>query len=420
MTRNTIRLGILCRVTAAGLLVALLSACHRTGEIRPEHPNAAAPTALPAPPTGPSGTAAPQEVLGNGSHAGSSAMDPDTMVAHFINVGQGDATLLEFSCAAMLIDTGGESTHRVSGNVLLQNYLEAFFARRPDLDRTLQLVVLSHPHADHTHGVSVLLNADPAIRIMNVVDDGTPGAHDSGRSGQVALESYAQSTPGVGYAGLAEADIPAPTGLTSHVIDPINCHKGGSGVDPKISAFWGRVHSDQAWATDPNNNSVVLRVAFGKSVFLFMGDLRDHGISAMLDAYSDDLSMFDADVLKVGHHGSANGTTADLVAAVTPKIAVIQSGDSTPDNEQFSAYAFGHPNTAALALLLDPTHGVSMDRSQPAVNVRVGVKGRNPKTHAKPSFTTQTFTKAIYDNAWDGNIDVTAKADGDLSVQTEH
>jgi competence protein ComEC len=343
--------------------------------------------------------------------------DADTMVAHFINVGQGDAILLEFSCGAVLIDTGGEKTQRVLGRERLRDYLEEFFGRRADLARTLDLVVLSHPHADHTDGVQILTEADPAFAILNVLDDGEPGSHDSGRAGQLALEHYIAENEG-GYLGLAESDIKTVSGVTNEVIDPINCRRDGVGVDPRITALWGRVDLDTAWAKNANNDSVVLRIDFGSASFLFLGDVEHEGLSAMLESYELDQSAFNVDVLKVGHHGSSNATTADFIRAVTPKIAIIQAGDSTPDEERFSAYAFGHPNRVAVQLLLDQDYGVSMDR--PIKEVRVGIKGRAPNSDVPPQFTKMQLRKAIYSSSWDGNIAVVAKADGRLWVESEY
>lgn len=343
-----------------------------------------------------------------------SEANPNTMVAHFIDVGQGDATLLEFSCGAILIDTGGEGTDEVTGRERLKTYLEEFFARRADLAWTLNLVVLSHPHKDHTDGVSVLLQHEPAFTIENILDNGAQDT-GSGITGQRALQSHAGAS-GAGYVGLTETDIATTAGATDSVIDPINCRQGNQGVDPKIAVLWGRTDLDTGWANNANNDSIVLRVAFGKAVFLFTGDLEVEGIEAMLDSYQADQSAFDIDVLKVGHHGSRNATTADFVAALTPKIAVIQSGDSTLSRATFSAYSFAHPNQNAVNLLLDSAHGVSMQREP--VRVRVGVKGRNPSTGEGPRFTNKTISRAIYANGWDGNIAVTADANGTLSVET--
>lgn len=337
----------------------------------------------------------------------------DQMVAHFIDVGQGDAVLLEFSCGAVLIDTGGELTDEVVGRDRLGDYLRDFFLRRADLANTLKLVVLSHPHKDHTDGVTTLLEAQPEITIENVLDNGATDK-GSGISGQRKLQHYAADS-GAGYVGLSEADITSAAGMTSSTIDPIDCRPGG-GVDPRIVALWGRVDLNTGWANDANNDSVVVRVDFGNASFLFTGDLEKEGIDAMLTSYAVDLSAFDVDVLKVGHHGSYNATTDAFVAAVTPKIAIIQAGDSTLSQAPFSAYSFAHPHQDAIRMLLDSQHGVSMTR--PTKNVPVGVKGRNPTTGALPQFTTIAVKRAIYTTGWDGNIAVIAKKDGTLRVET--
>lgn len=367
------------------------------------------PDALKRTPVGPSPSAS--AVFPSALPASQAA--PDQMVAHFIDVGQGDAVLLEFSCAAVLVDTGGESSDEVPGRDRLLDYLRDFFLRRADLANTLKLVVLSHPHKDHTNGVAALLEAQPEITIENVVDNGAM-AKGSGISGQLKLQQYANDT-GAGYLGLTEAAITSVSGMTGPVIDPVDCRPGG-GVDPKIAALWGRVDLNTTWANDANNDSVVLRVDFGKASFLFTGDLEKEGIEAMLTSFEADNSAFDVDVIKVGHHGSHNATTEALVAAVTPKIAIIQAGDSTLSRATFSAYSFAHPHQDAIRMLLDTQSGVSMER--PPKKVRVGVKGRNPTTGAAPEFTPIQLKRAIYTNSWDGNIAVTANKDGTLKVQT--
>lgn len=338
---------------------------------------------------------------------------PDEMVAHFIDVGQGDAVLLEFSCAAVLIDTGGELTNEVTGRKRLAAYLQAFFLRRPELANTLKLVVLSHPHKDHTDGVTALLEATPPIVIENVVDNGATDK-GSGIAGQRKLQKYAKDA-GAGYAGITETDITSTAGMTSDVVDPVDCRSGG-GVDPQIVALWGRVDLNLPWANDANNDSVVLRVDFGKASFLFTGDLEKEGIDAMLESYEVDRSIFNVDVLKVGHHGSYNATTNALIAAVTPKVAVIQAGNAALSRDLFSAYSFGHPHQDAVAMLLDAQNGASMPRK--AKDVQVGVRGRNPSTGAPPEFKTITVNRALYTTGWDGGIAVSANKDGTIKVET--
>jgi competence protein ComEC len=77
------------------------------------------------------------------------ALQAQTKV-HYINVGQADAILLEFDHAAMMIDAGGEATRSAEEKTHLVAYLNKFFERRPDLNRTIHTIIISHPHKDHT------------------------------------------------------------------------------------------------------------------------------------------------------------------------------------------------------------------------------------------------------------------------------
>src|SRR5688572_17277402 len=102
------------------------------------------------------------------------------MRVHLINVGQGCATLIEFPCAAILIDAGGEQNPFCRSTDSLKAYLEGFFERRQDLNHTLHCVYLTHPHIDHTRGVNVLLNSPFVIK--NAVTDGRPASPTSGQT----------------------------------------------------------------------------------------------------------------------------------------------------------------------------------------------------------------------------------------------
>lgn len=94
------------------------------------------------------------------------------MRVHLIDVGAGAATLIEFPCAAMLVDTGGESGGDFDSTSILVKYLDDFFERRGDLAGTLDLLVLTHPHVDHTRGVRSVLER---YRVKNAVTNGRQG-----------------------------------------------------------------------------------------------------------------------------------------------------------------------------------------------------------------------------------------------------
>jgi competence protein ComEC len=328
---------------------------------------------------------APEGVVAPAAHS--------TMLVHFIDVGQGAATLFEFADGAVLVDTGGEENRFVHSDALLQTYLDAFFARRADLHGHLASVILTHPHLDHTHGVHVVIEH---YAPGNVVTNGQ--TYGSGSAQQNELIHWAADHHDVGYEAVALDHIP-PRGLTDAVIDPVH----GAGVDPVLTVLWGQVASDPGWGAkdfkNNNNHSVVVRVDFGKASVLVTGDLEEPAIRDILKRYQG-TRLLDADIYEVGHHGSINGTIPEFVDAVTPSYAVIECG--RPDHEaQFCAWAFGHPRAEVVEMLQQ-----RIPTPRPEIQVQVGL-------HAK-TFEARTVSKAIYATRWDGNVVLEVSADGGI------
>lgn len=343
------------------------------------------------------------------SHAGPVTPTSKLMAAHFIDIGQGSATLLEFPCGAVLIDTGGEEGDDFSGKANLTNYLDEFFARRTDLDHTLDLVVLSHPHIDHTRGVEALETL-PQITVKNVIDNGESD-HGSGKRQQVRLRSLAAQ-----YQDIRESEITSVDGLSSPVIDPIVCDE----VDPQIRAVWGHLDArpdvdgdgrsdwpEREWINE-NNHSVVLRVDFGDSSFLFPGDIQQAASQSIVASYEEDSTILDVDVLNVPHHGSENGVTRDLLSKATPRIAVIQAGSNRREGS-FTAFGHGHPRKRIVELLT-ASGGVSGTSS--AVMV--------PVATAQATFVSFSLDKAVFSNSWDGTVILYANTNGQIQVVTEN
>ena len=329
-----------------------------------------------------------------------SPLNAGEMRAHVIDVGQGAATLFEFSCGAVLVDTGGEKNHLFDSTTRIREYLTAFFQQRPDLNSTLDLVVLTHPHIDHTRGVATILEE---CNVRNVVDNGQ--TEGSGGAQQRVLELYAQDHPDVGYQAIRLEDIDAMHGLTSQVIDPITCPD----VDPEIRVLWGQVGSNPGWGAaefkNANNHSVVVRLDFGQSSFLVTGDLEEGAIESFLERYRA-TTLLDTDVYEVGHHGSRNGTTPELITALSPELAVISMGSPTR-KIPWSAWQYGHPNKG-IVLALEA--GVTGTRE--AITVSLGIKGGN-----HPEFEPARITHAIYGTGWDGTVVISAAADGRIRIQ---
>jgi len=323
------------------------------------------------------------------------------MRAHFIDVGQGDSTLLEFPCAAMLIDTGGELDPGFDSTAALRDYLDAFFARRTDLNQTIALLVITHPHIDHTRGIPMVLER---YHVTHVIDDGL--VRSSGGEQAKLLHEWLRSHPEVLHEDVHAAAAP-PRGLTDDVIDPIRCDK----VDPEIRALWGQVDVDPGWPIDAfgkrpfdneNNHSVVVRVDFGQSSFLFPGDLEEQAIADLVHAYQP-TGLLDVDVYKVGHHGSRNGTTGPELAAMTPRIAVISSGPPTR-HWDWTAWQYGHPSKRIVKLLGERVS----DRRAP-MSVLAGER--------REEFSEASVEQAIYATAWDGTVVIDADTGGRMHVE---
>ncbi len=217
---------------------------------------------------------------------------------HFIDVGQADAALVLCGDAAMLIDGGN-----ADDSSLIYSYL-----RDNGIDY-LDYVIATHPHEDHIGGIP------GAMAYADVGKIFSPTVH-SDNEFFIAL-SKAASECG------AEIEVPK-TGDSFSL--------GGADVE-----IVGPIKTDYE---DINNISLVLRVVYGETVFLFTGDAERESEQDIL-ASGRDIS---ANVLKVGHHGSRDSSIYPFLSAVMPEYAVISVGK---DN------SYGHPTDAALSRLRD-------------------------------------------------------------------
>lgn len=344
-----------------------------------------------------------------------SVLADDVMRVHFIDVGQGDAALVEFPCGSILIDTGGEEwperRPRYRSTPVLVDYLTKFFDSRPDLGGRLDLLVLTHPHLDHTRGVSEVVSR---FRPRNVVHNNE--RRGSGIDGQRALIRYARSNAGVNSWYVLERLIDKTTGMTNSTIDPLDCGT----INPEIRVLWGGLRPRPAgWRRtdhrDGNNHSIVVRVDFGDASALWTGDLEEAeepgdraGIESLVDFYAGN-GLLDVDVYQVGHHGSHNGTTPNLLTAMSPEIAVISAGPANCERRGFTAYSFGHPRENVVQEL---EASVTAVRATPA-SVRTYL-GTGPTS----SLNLRTVTKAVYSTGWDGTVVLAATADGTWSVNS--
>jgi beta-lactamase superfamily II metal-dependent hydrolase len=329
---------------------------------------------------------------------------PDSqMVVHFIDVGQADATLFEFSCGAMMIDAGAQDTSDANR---LVDYLGRFFGRRTDLDSTLATIFITHNHIDHTRALRRVIER---FHVRHVVENGLRGSpRDNGDAALRWLDrEIAAGLRQTSLVAFSDDEIEGDAGLVTPEIDPLDCR----GVDPTVALLSSRLTENPGWPEqdfkDKNNHSLVIRVDFGIASFIFTGDLEVPAIQTLL-AYYERTDALDADVYQVGHHGSYNATTLELLQAMRrPEMAVISMGSCTRKQGQFNAFKFGHPRASAVDMLRS---AVQQRRASPKqVLVADSVK----------SFRPITVSEAVYGTGWDGTVTIQATAGGRYRVMIE-
>lgn len=253
------------------------------------------------------GTLAASLALLVGIEVGLSKAPEGALRATMLDVGQGDASLVEFPNGARLLLDGGGFAHGFPdpGERVLLPLLRARRARE------LDVVVLSHAHADHMQGLLTVL-ARHRVRELWHPAGAAPERH---RYGELLRLARAQGTRLVGPEELCGA----PRDFGGARVEVL----GPCPITPEAGL---------------NDNSLVLRIRFGERSILFTGDAEREQEARLLGAGVD----LRADVLKAGHHGSDTSSSAEFLDAVAPRWATISCGVRN---------RFAHPRLSTLEKL---------------------------------------------------------------------
>ena len=324
------------------------------------------------------------------------------VAVHYIDVDQGGSAIVEFPCGAILIDAGGNGP--LAHDHLL-GYLSAFFARRSDLGFRFDALFVTHPHQDHNRYVREIVGEGgptapaPRYRFGTYVYNGKRhGEAESWMRERVARTPIIKAVP------VMESDIAArgTAGIDVALKDAEKCGP----TKPRIRVLSGGWPPSLGWESDEkvNYHSLVIRIDYGVSSFLFTGDLEDEAIDRVVDRYQG-TDMLNVAVYEAGHHGSSNGTNVRLLDATTPDIAVISVGHRELRGAM-SAYGYGHPN-AGLVSALESRVTTTRRRS---VSGFVGTRRMGP-------LTSRTVQKGVYATGWgDGDITLIGDAQGHIEV----
>jgi competence protein ComEC len=218
---------------------------------------------------------------------------------HYIDVGQGDSTLIMVGGKNVLIDTGDRDAQ-----TKLDTYLKEHNVSE------IEYFIITHFDSDHFGNATYILNN---YTVKNVV---IPVQVKSTKMYTTFISTLETKTD----INVIKANDIVGTSITvgdleMNILAPLNEY------------------------SDSNNNSICLLARFGKNKFLFTGDAEEKALDDIDEKYaSKDLNC---DVFQAGHHGSRNANTEALMNKATPSIIVISCGK---DN------SYGHPHSEAMAI----------------------------------------------------------------------
>ena len=233
-----------------------------------------------------------------------------------LDVGQGDSLFVVSPSGKTLLIDGGGAFGGFPGREEHQGVDPGEEAVSPYLwsrgFQKLDVVALTHAHQDHLGGLTAVLENFHVGKLWI--------GREASTAALARLEELAR-----------EKKIPIEHELKGKTFS-------WDGVEGEF--LWPEVSLQEIAPSAKNDDSLVLRLRFGKQSLLLPGDVEKESERAILA--ENDANKLRADVLKVGHHGSKNSTMPEFLAAVQPRIGIISTGESNP---------YGHPSPALLERL---------------------------------------------------------------------
>lgn len=258
---------------------------------------------------------AAEETTGVGSSLSASGSSHETtsppsgnISIKMLNIGQGDAILIKTAEQTILVDTGNIDP---SSQAMFRKELEKNNVKKIDK------VILSHPHADHIGGMSILLSG--AYQVGTIYDNGM----------------LSKSKIYLNYRKKAKA-----LGIEHKTLKAGDILDFGNGATFKVLWPTGQLQEQgkkKGHESNPNNESIVGRLAFGSFSIMFTGDAEQEAETQILKMTpSSDLT---STLLKSPHHGSSTSSSMAFLNAIHPEACLISCG---------AGNKYGHPHNATL------------------------------------------------------------------------
>lgn len=253
------------------------------------------------------------------------------MEVHFLDIGQGDSSLVMCGEHAMLIDAGDNDK-----GTAVQLYLKKRGIQK------LDYLVLTHPDADHIGGADVVLTKFPVETVFQ-------------SAFEKDTKSYRDVEDALAYRSI-KAQVPQP------------------GDSYQLGDAYFTFVSPNADYEDANNSSLALLLQYGETKFLFTGDCEEE---AEYDILNCGINI-QADVYQTGHHGSRTASSQSFMDAVNPTYAVISCGEGND---------YGHPHAEVLNRFR--TMGIQVFRTDEQGSIIAYSDGQSITWNCAPSETWQ-------------------------------
>jgi len=249
---------------------------------------------------------------------------------NFFDVGQGDAIFIETPQLQQVLIDGGPSS----------KIMEKLGKEMPFWDRSIDLIILSHPEADHLSG---LIDVLKKYKVDNILWTGVIRDTPEYKEWQKLIKEENAKI----YIAEKGEKILMSNNISMDILFPFENLEGKE-------------------IKDSNDTSIVSRLAIGYSSFLFTGDMTQLSEKEIIDNNID----VDSDVLKIAHHGSKTSSSEDFLKEVSPEIAVISVGK---DN------SYGHPTQEVLENL--NKYGIRILRTDEAGDIKIISDGKTFKVN---------------------------------------